>query len=44
MGLRGDQIIDRNQNRTLDESKINDVDLHLFEKFSEGDYTYMGRV
>ena len=44
MGLEGDQEIQHSQNKTLDQSRTNGVDLHLFEKFKETDYTYRGRV
>ena len=44
MGLEGDQEIHLSQNKTLSQSKTNGVDLHLFEKFKEREYTYRGRV
>lgn len=44
MGLTGDQDIDFMQNRTLNESKYNGVDVHLFEVMDPGEYTYCGRV
>ena len=44
MGLSGDQDINYMQNRTLNESKHNGVDVHLFEVMTSGEYTYCGRV
>ena len=44
MGLEGDQEIHLSQNKTLSQSKTNGVDLHLFEKFKEREYTYRGRI
>lgn len=44
MGLIGDQDINYDQNRTLNESKFNGVDVHLFEVMEPGEYTYCGRV
>ncbi len=44
MGLEGDQEIHRSQNKTLKESARNGVELHLFEKFKETNYTFRGRV
>ena len=44
MGLEGDQGINLSQNKTLSQSKTNGVNLHLFEKFKEREYTYRGRV
>lgn len=44
MGLSGDQDINYMQNRTLNESGINGVDVHLFEVMDPGEYTYCGRV
>lgn len=44
MGKIGDQEIDRSQNKTLAESKVNGVDVHLFEVSSPGMYHYRGRV
>lgn len=44
MGLSGDQDVNYKQNRTINESKINGVDMHLFESFDNDDYTYRGRV
>jgi|TARA_B100001971_G_scaffold211472_1_gene239235 5-methylcytosine-specific restriction protein A len=44
MGLEGDQRIDFSQNRTLSQSRNNDVELHLFEVFIDGEYTYFGLV
>ncbi len=44
MGLSGDQSINYMQNRTLNESKYNGVDVHLFEVMEPTVYTYCGRV
>ena len=44
MGITGDQNIDYAQNKTLAESKTNGIEVHLFEVFSSGKYTYQGIV
>ena len=44
MGLSGDQDINYMQNRTLNESGTNGVDVHLFEVMEPGEYTYCGRI
>ena len=44
MGLRGDQKLTFNQNKTLAASRTNGVQLHLFEVFEEGKYVYAGEV
>ncbi|SHF18315.1 5-methylcytosine-specific restriction enzyme A [Desulfofundulus australicus DSM 11792] len=44
MGQRGDQSLEFMQNKTLAESNQNGVEVHLFEVFVPGKYTYMGRV
>ena len=44
MGLSGDQDINYMQNRTLNESEYNGVDVHLFEVMTPSEYTYCGRV
>jgi 5-methylcytosine-specific restriction protein A len=44
MGLTGDQNLMFHQNKTLAESKLNGVDIHLFEVFEEGRYVYIGEV
>lgn len=44
MGKNGDQDINFSQNRTLNESNINGVDVFLFEVVKEREYTYMGQV
>ena len=44
MGLSGDQDINYMQNRTLNESDYNGVDVHLFEVMDPGRYTYCGRI
>jgi len=44
MGKTGDQDINYKQNKTLAKSKINEIDIHLFEVFKRGQYIYKGRV
>lgn len=44
MGLSGDQDINYMQNKTLNESGFNGVDVHLFEVMEPGEYTYCGRI
>lgn len=44
MGRIGNQDINYMQNKTLNESGSNGVDLHLFEVFEEGRYEYCGPV
>ena len=44
MGQKGDQVLDGNQNRTLNESASNGVKVHLFEVHRDGEYTYSGEV
>lgn len=44
MGLSGDQDINYMQNRTLNESDYNGVDVHLFEVMEPTVYTYCGRI
>ena len=44
MGLTGNQSLTFHQNKTLAESKTNDIHLHLFEVFEEGKYVYIGEV
>ncbi len=44
MGLTGDQSLSFAQNRTLNESQTNGVDVFLFEVFDPGRYVYQGRV
>ena len=44
MGQTGDQRLDFAQNRTLTESRANDVMVHLFEVLADNQYTYRGRV
>ena len=43
MGLTGNQSL-TSQNKTLNESRINGVHIHLFEVFEEGKYVYIGEV
>lgn len=44
MGLIGDQNLEFFQNKTLAESKTNGINVHLFEVFRKGQYTYIGEV
>ncbi len=44
MGQQGDQSLEFNQNRTLNESRANGVSVHLFEVFTAKTYTYIGEV
>ncbi|MFC2996436.1 HNH endonuclease [Acinetobacter sichuanensis] len=44
MGLNGDQSLDFNQNKTLNESSVNGVQVCLFEQFKVNEYTYLGPV
>lgn len=44
MGLNGDQSLDFNQNKTLNESPVNGVKVYLFEQFKVNEYTYLGPV
>ena len=44
MGKNGDQVLDGNQNRTLYDSNINNVEVHLFEVLEKAIYTYRGIV
>lgn len=44
MGLSGDQRLDFMQNKTLAESHTNGVNVHLFEVFDSGRYTYHGEI
>ena len=44
MGKNGDQRIDTTQNKTLNESSTNGVNVFLFEVFKEKEYTYIGEV
>lgn len=44
MGKKGNQEINKSQNRTLNESNHNGVDVHLFEVFKENNYIYRGKV
>lgn len=44
MGLEGDQSLIYMQNRTLAESALNGIEVHLFEVFKPRVYTYMGVV
>ena len=44
MGLSGNQDINYMQNKTLNESRFNGVDVHLFEVMEPGEYIYCGRI
>ncbi|HEF8772167.1 TPA: HNH endonuclease [Providencia stuartii] len=44
MGTKDDQSLSFQQNKTLAESRINGVTVHLFEVFKAQEYTYMGEV
>ena len=44
MGQKGDQSLQRSQNRTLAESRTNGVTVHLFEVYKKNQYTYIGRL
>ena len=44
MGSEGDQSLMFSQNKTLTESKTNDIEVFLFEVFKQTEYTYMGAV
>lgn len=44
MGLSGNQSIDHAQNKTLANSHVNGVAVHLFESFESNKYIYRGRV
>ncbi|NRS15796.1 HNH endonuclease [Brevibacillus sp. HB1.4B] len=43
-GRRGDQSITHTQNKTLNESNNNGVEVYLFEVFKDKEYTFRGRV
>ena len=40
----GNQVLNGNQNKTLNESQTNGIGVHLFEVFRDGAYTYQGQV
>ncbi|MGG0726886.1 hypothetical protein [Bacillus paramycoides] len=44
MGQEEDQVLEGNQNKTLYESRGNEVDVYLFEAFETGKHIFMGRV
>jgi len=44
MGLRGEQRLDYSQNKTLSQSRINNIDVFLFIGAGDTLFTYMGRV
>lgn len=43
MGKNRDQILNFMQNKTLDFSNENKVEIHLFEVFEKKRYTYIGK-
>jgi 5-methylcytosine-specific restriction protein A len=43
-GMKGDQSLTFAQNKTLSESNVNNVKLHFFDVFHEGEYVYLGEV
>lgn len=44
MGLNGDQSLEFNQNKTLNQSRTNGVQVFLFEQFKVNEYTFLGPV
>lgn len=44
MGQNGDQSLDFQQNKTLNESNTNGVQIYLFEQFKVNEYTFLGKV
>lgn len=44
MGLNGDQSLEFNQNKTLNESLVNGIQVFLFEQFKVNEYNYLGPV
>ena len=44
MGLKGDQSLEFAQNKTLNESNQNNVNVYLFEVFTDGEFTFTGKV
>ena len=44
MGTTGDQSLDFMQNKTLNESNRNDIEVHLFENPKRNVYVYLGQV
>ena len=44
MGLKGDQSLEFNQNKTLNQSRKNGVQVFLFEQFKVNEYTFLGPV
>ncbi|MCH4057057.1 MAG: hypothetical protein LKE89_03890 [Lactobacillaceae bacterium] len=44
MGLTGDQNLGHMQNKTLNESNTNGVNVYLFEAYNTNEYTYRGKV
>lgn len=44
MGLRGNQDLNYMQNRTLNNSNFNNVNVYLFESYSSNEYIFKGKV
>lgn len=44
MGKSGDQSVEYKQNKTLNESNVNDVKVYLFESYVDGEYIFSGEV
>lgn len=44
MGTKGDQSLNKSQNKTLAQSDVNGVAVHLFEVFVDKEYSYVGQV
>jgi len=44
MGSKGDQSLEFMQNKTLNESRETNIEVHLFEVFEEKKYFYQGKV
>ncbi len=44
MGLKGDQDINKAQNKTLAESDVKGIEVFLFEVFKPKEYTFIGQV
>jgi 5-methylcytosine-specific restriction protein A len=44
MGKTGDQDLYYRQNKTLLESRLSGIEVHLFEVKNPGDYEYRGQV
>ena len=44
MGQKGDQKLDKYQNKTLNEIQANKVSVHYFEKYESNNYYYIGEM